>query len=66
MMKTNNFDTKSVKSTIKEILKFSKNGTIIIKSTIPIGYTEFLKNKFKTDRIIFSPEFLREGKCALR
>lgn len=59
--KTNKFDTKSVKSTIKKILKFSKNGTIIIKSTIPIGYTEFLKNKFKTDRIIFSPEFLREG-----
>ena len=59
--KTNKFDTESVKSTIRKILKFSKNGTIIIKSTIPIGYTEFLKGEFKTDRIIFSPEFLREG-----
>ena len=59
--KTNKFDTESVKSTIEKILKFSKNGTIIIKSTIPIGYTEHLKEEFKTDRIIFSPEFLREG-----
>tara|TARA_B100000131_G_scaffold322078_1_gene374812 strand:+ start:533 stop:1726 length:1194 start_codon:yes stop_codon:yes gene_type:complete len=59
--KTNKFDTESVKSTIEKILKFSKNGSIIIKSTIPIGYTDYLKEKFKTDRIIFSPEFLREG-----
>ena len=59
--KTNKFDTESVKSTIKKILTFSKNAIIIIKSTIPIGYTEFLKEKFKTTRIIFSPEFLREG-----
>tara|TARA_B100001250_G_scaffold79251_1_gene65089 strand:- start:607 stop:1797 length:1191 start_codon:yes stop_codon:yes gene_type:complete len=59
--KTNKFDTESVKSTIEKILKFSKNGTIVIKSTIPIGYTEYLKEEFKTDRIIFSPEFLREG-----
>jgi len=58
---TNKFDTESVKSTIEKILKFSKNGTIIIKSTIPIGYTDYLKEEFKTDRIIFSPEFLREG-----
>jgi len=59
--KTNKFDTESVKSTIEKILTFSKNGSIIIKSTIPIGYTDYLKEKFKTDRIIFSPEFLREG-----
>ena len=59
--KTNKFDTESVKSTIEKIVKFSKKGTIIIKSTIPIGYTEHLKEEFKTDRIIFSPEFLREG-----
>ena len=59
--KTNKFDTESVKSSIEKILKFSKNGTIIIKSTIPIGYTEYLKEEFKTNRIIFSPEFLREG-----
>ena len=59
--KTNKFNTESVKSTVEKILKFSKNGTIIIKSTIPIGYTEYLKEEFKTNRIIFSPEFLREG-----
>ena len=59
--KTSKFDTESVKSTIEKILKFSKNGTIIIKSTIPLGYTEYLKEEFKTNRIIFSPEFLREG-----
>jgi len=59
--KTNKFDTESVKSTIKKILRFSKNAIIVIKSTIPIGYTEFLKEKFETNRIIFSPEFLREG-----
>ena len=58
---TNKFDTESVKSSIEKILKFSKKGTIIIKSTIPIGYTEYLKEEFRTDRIIFSPEFLREG-----
>ena len=59
--KTNKFDTESVKSTIEKILTFSKNGSIIIKSTLPIGYTDYLKEKFKTDKIIFSPEFLREG-----
>lgn len=59
--KTNKFDTESVKSSIEKILTFSKNGSIIIKSTIPIGYTDYLKEKFKTDKIIFSPEFLREG-----
>ena len=59
--KTNKFDTESVISSIEKILTFSKNGSIIIKSTIPIGYTDYLKEKFKTDKIIFSPEFLREG-----
>ena len=59
--KTNKFDTESVKSSIEKILTFSKNGSIIIKSTIPIGYTDYLKEKFKTDKIIFSPEFFREG-----
>jgi len=58
--KTNKFDTESVKSTIKKILRFSKNAIIVIKSTIPIGYTEFLKEKFETNRIIFSPEFLEK------
>ena len=58
---TNEFDTSSVESCISNILKFSKEGLIIIKSTVPVGYTEHLRVKFNTDRIIFSPEFLREG-----
>ena len=58
---TNEFDTSSVESCISNILKFSKEGLIIIKSTVPVGYTEHLRAKFNTERIIFSPEFLREG-----
>lgn len=57
-----NFNTESLESVISDILNVNSDGLIIIKSTIPIGYTKMISDKFDTDRIIFSPEFLREGK----
>ena len=55
------FDTSSVESSISKIMDHSNNGLIVIKSTVPVGYTESLRSKLNTKRIIFSPEFLREG-----
>ncbi|WP_180052121.1 nucleotide sugar dehydrogenase [Acinetobacter sp. YH12099] len=60
---TNYFDTSSIESVIAEILPLNNTATIIIKSTIPVGYTEQIKAKFETEQIVFAPEFLREGKA---
>jgi len=60
---TNYFDTSSVDSVIRQALALSKNALIVIKSTVPIGYTESRRKELNTDRIIFSPEFLREGRA---
>ena len=59
------FDTSSVDTVVEDALAFNKNALVIIKSTIPIGHTEILRKKHSTSRVIFSPEFLREGKALL-
>ena len=60
---TNFFNTKSIEDAIDKVLKVNKKALILIKSTVPVGYTESLRKKFHTPHIIFSPEFLREGQA---
>lgn len=60
---SNHFDTSAVESVIQEVFKYNDHATIVIKSTIPVGYTQSINHQFNTQCIIFSPEFLREGKA---
>ena len=60
---TNHFDTSTVDKVVRDAVKHNQNALIVIKSTVPVGYTKSLQEMYKTKRIIFSPEFLREGQA---
>ena len=61
--KTNFFDTSSVEAVIAEVIESEPSACIVVKSTIPVGFVEYVRERLNTDAVIFSPEFLREGKA---
>ncbi|WP_353173004.1 nucleotide sugar dehydrogenase [Paracandidimonas soli] len=61
--KTNGFDTRSIDAVASEAFRLNPEATIVVKSTVPVGYTQQLRQRLGTDRVFFSPEFLREGRA---
>lgn len=61
--RTNRFDTRSIEAVAQEVLHINPDAAMVIKSTVPVGYTRALRQKLGTDRVFFSPEFLREGRA---
>ena len=60
---TNRFDTSSVDAVVEDALSLNQSALLVIKSTIPVGHTKLLQDRFESDRVVFSPEFLREGQA---
>ncbi|NRP13427.1 MULTISPECIES: nucleotide sugar dehydrogenase [unclassified Aliiroseovarius] len=61
--KDNYFDTSSIEAVVRDVIAVNRRATIVIKSTIPVGYVERIREELNTDQVIFSPEFLREGRA---